>query len=155
MLKKKNTIKSFNHKPYTIGIEEEYMICSPSSGDLINRADEIMNNLDESFKDRFSYELIQSEIESNTSVCSSVNECIDEVLKLRKYLKELGEKYNYRIGISGTHPTALPSEQKFINNDSYNWVKDNLTYYASRNITFSNHFHIAVQDLEEEVNKSQ
>jgi len=151
MFEKKNIIKSFNHKPYTVGIEEEYMICDPSSGNLINRADKIISNLDVSLKDRFSYELIQSEIESNTSVCSTVNESINEVLKLRNYLKELGEKYNYRIGISGTHPTALPIEQKFIDNDSYNWVKNNLTYYASRNITFSNHFHIAVQDLEEAI----
>tara|TARA_Y100000996_G_C22480463_1_gene625945 strand:+ start:25 stop:1149 length:1125 start_codon:yes stop_codon:yes gene_type:complete len=143
--------KDFNNTPFTVGIEEEYMICNPDSGDLINKADKIMANLNSDTKDRFSYELIQSEIESNTSVCNTINESIDELLGLRNYLKDLGEKYNYRIGISGTHPTALPINQRFIDNDSYNWVKDNLRYYASRNITFSNHFHIAVSNLEEAV----
>ena len=110
----------------TIGIEEEYMICCPESGDLSNKANQIMNNLEEDFKPRYSYELIQSEIESNTPVCSSIDESIEEIVKLRNYLKDLGNKYNYRIGISGTHPTALPLEQKFIDNESYNWVKNNL-----------------------------
>ncbi len=146
-----NLKKDFKNTPFTIGIEEEYMICDPDSGDLKNRADQIMKNLKPKMKERFSYELIQSEIESNTSVCDTVNESIDELLYLRNYLKELGEKYNYQIGISGTHPTALPVDQKFIDNDSYNWVKDNLKYYASRNITFSNHFHIAVNNLDEAV----
>ena len=151
MLKNKQTIHSFNHDPYTVGIEEEYMICDPTTGGLINKADDIMNSLKGPWVNRFSYELIQSEVESNTPVCSSVNQSIQEVLKLRNYLKDLGDKYNYRIGISGTHPTARPEDQKFIENDSYNWVKDNLTYYASRNITFSNHFHVAVKDMEEAV----
>ena len=146
-----NLKKDFKNTPFTIGIEEEYMICDPDSGDLKNRANQIMKNLKPKMKERFSYELIQSEIESNTSVCDTVNESIDELLYLRNYLKELGEKYDYRIGISGTHPTALPVNQKFIDNDSYNWVKDNLKYYASRNITFSNHFHIAVNNLDEAV----
>ena len=143
--------KDFNNTPFTIGIEEEYMICNPASGDLISKADKIMSNLSSDMKNRFSYELIQSEIESNTSVCNTVDESINELLDLRNYLKDLGEKYNYRIGISGTHPTALPVDQKFIDNDSYNWVKDNLRYYASRNITFSNHFHVAVSNLDEAI----
>ena len=137
----------FKNTPFTIGVEEEYMICNPSTGDLVNKAENIMQNLPSDIKSRFSYELIQSEIESNTSVCSTVNEAIEELLYLRNYLKKTGEKYNYKLGISGTHPTALPLDQKFINNEAYNWVKDNLKYYASRNITFSNHFHIGINDL--------
>ena len=136
--------KDFKNTPFTIVIEEEYMICDPESGDLINKADQIMQNLNSNKKQRFSYELIQSEIESNTSVCNTVNQAIEELVGLRVYLKELGGKYNNRIGISGTHPTAQPIDQKFIDNDSYIWVKDNLRYYASRNITFSNHFHIII-----------
>ena len=35
---------SFNIKKFTLGIEEEYMICNPKSGDLVNRASFIMNH---------------------------------------------------------------------------------------------------------------
>ena len=43
----------FHHdKLFTIGVEEEYMLCCPDSGDLINRANEIMQNLDEELQNK-------------------------------------------------------------------------------------------------------
>ena len=50
---------------YTIGVEEEYMICDPFNGELIDKADLIMSNIPYERRERFSYELILSEIESN------------------------------------------------------------------------------------------
>ena len=36
----------FNHSnPFTLGVEEAHMICNPMTGDLINRANEIMDSL--------------------------------------------------------------------------------------------------------------
>ena len=142
----KNHIKFKHDNPFTIGIEEEYMICDPSSGDLINKAEEIMAELDETLISRYSYELILSEIEVNTSICNSVKEAIDEIKFLRNHTREIGNRIGYRIGVSGTHPTALSKEQRFVDNDSYNWVADQLNYYAKRNITFALHVHIAVPD---------
>ena len=146
-----NTMSSkiFNHNhPFTVGVEEEYMICSPSTGELINRANEIMSSIDSDLKQRFSYELLLSEIEINTSVCRDVDEAVNELIYLRNYVRLLGEKLDYRIGISGTHPTAKPEDQKFVENNSYNWVSDQLHYYAERNITFATHVHVAVPDGE-------
>ena len=139
--------KKFQHnKPFTIGVEEEYMLCHPETGDLINRADEIMGSISKELKPRYSYELILSEIEVNTSVCNSVKEVIEEISYLRNNTKQLGDTLGYRIGISGTHPTAICKEQKFVNNESYQWVAEQLNYYARRNVTFATHVHIAVQD---------
>ena len=141
--------KIFNHKhPFTIGVEEEYMICDPSSGELTNRANEIMNSIDSDLQPRFSYELLLSEIEINTSVCKNVDEAVNELCNLRNYVRVLGEKLDFRIGMSGTHPTAKPEDQKFVENNSYNWVSDQLHYYAERNITFATHVHVAVPDGE-------
>ena len=98
----------FEHNnPFTIGVEEEYMLCDPETGNLINRADEIMNKLTNDIKARYSYELILSEIEVNTSVCKTVTEAMEEIIFLRNNTKILGESLGYRIGISGTHPTAI------------------------------------------------
>ena len=135
-----------HHNPFTIGVEEEFMLCHPDTGDLINRANEIMASLGKELKSRYSYELILSEIEVNTSVCSSVKEAIDQIAYLRNNTKILGESLGYKIGISGTHPTAICKEQKFVDNESYRWVADQLNYYARRNVTFATHVHIAVHD---------
>ena len=42
---------------YTIGVEEEYMICDPSNGELIDKADDIISKIPNDLKERYSYEL--------------------------------------------------------------------------------------------------
>ena len=129
---------------YSIGVEEEFMICDPDSGLLIDKADEIMSAVKE--KDRYSYELLLSEIETNTPICDTVDSSIEHLSKQRIELKKIGKDVGYKIGISGTHPTAMAVNQNFVDNSSYNWVADQLQYYAKRNITFSTHIHISVDD---------
>ena len=88
----------FHHNNlFTIGIEEEYMLCHPKTGELINKADEIIHHLDGAFKPRYSYELILSEIEVNTSICKSVNEAIQEIAFLRNNTKGIGKKHGFKI----------------------------------------------------------
>ena len=129
---------------YSIGVEEEFMICDPHNGLLIDKANEIMESVLD--KSRYSYELLLSEIETNTPICETAAESIDFLSSQRKELREIGNKNGFKIGISGTHPVAKASEQNFVTNNSYNWVSDQLKYYAQRNITFSTHIHISVDD---------
>ena len=131
---------------YSIGVEEEFMICDPNTGELVNKASEIMDLVND--KDRYSYELLLSEIETNTPICDTADDAIKFLSSQRTELRDIGEKYGYKIGISGTHPTAQALNQKFVENNSYNWVSDQLKYYAKRNITFSTHIHISVDDPE-------
>ena len=135
-------------KLFTIGVEEEFMICDSTTHMLANKANDIINLLDDSEKERFSYELLLSEIEANTPICLSVKDAMDEISKNRLKLKTIGEKLDFKIGISGTHPTALPDEQTFVENESYNWVKSQLKEYARQNITFSTHVHIGLDNNE-------
>ena len=51
---------SFDIKKFTLGIEEEYMICNPKSGDLVDKASLIMNHFKKPLSDRFSFELIDA-----------------------------------------------------------------------------------------------
>ena len=131
---------------YSIGVEEEFMICDPKSGLLIDKANDIMGRVKD--KDRYSYELLLSEIETNTSICDTVESSIKHLSTHRKELRTIGKEIGYKIGISGTHPTARAVDQNFVDSSSYNWVADQLQYYAKRNITFSTHVHISVDDPE-------
>ena len=131
-------------KTFTIGVEEEFMLCDPQTFNLIEKANDIMSYLAPKEKENFSYELLLSEIEANTPICSDVNHAIDEVIKNRIRLREIGDELDFKVGISGTHPTALPSDQNFVKNNSYNWVTSQLKEYARENITFSTHVHIGL-----------
>ena len=59
----KSSSKFEHDNPFTIGVEEEYMLCDPETGNLINRADEIMDRITDDIRARYSYEIILSEIE--------------------------------------------------------------------------------------------
>ena len=145
-------LMQLNPKDFTIGIEEEYMICDPKTGDLVDRASLIMEHFNQTFPDRFSYELIEAEIESNTSVHYEIRNAIKELSTLRTSLKSLGKDNSFAIGISGTHPTAKPENQTFIKNESYDWVSNQLGYYAQRNMTFSTHMHITIPEFDYSIN---
>ena len=145
-------LMQINPKDFTIGIEEEYMICDPKTGDLVDRASLIMEHFKQTFPDRFSYELIEAEIESNTSVHYEIRNAIKELSTLRTSLKSLGKDNSFAIGISGTHPTAKPENQTFIKNESYDWVSNQLGYYAQRNMTFSTHMHITIPEFDYSIN---
>lgn len=132
------------NRNYSIGVEEEFMICDPESGLLIDKANDIMDRVKD--KNRYSYELLLSEIETNTSICDSVESSIKHLSTHRKELRNIGKELGYKIGISGTHPTARAVDQNFVDSSSYNWVAEQLQYYAKRNITFSTHVHISVDD---------
>ena len=84
----------FQHKnQYTIGVEEEYMLCNPNNGELINKADDIFKIADENLQKRLSYELICSEIETNTRICKNSFEAIKQVQLLRKKIRDIGHNF--------------------------------------------------------------
>ncbi|MFC1618706.1 YbdK family carboxylate-amine ligase [Candidatus Neomarinimicrobiota bacterium] len=139
----------FSHRhPFTLGVEEEYMLCHPDTGNLIPRADRILAIIPEEEKERFTYELILSEIEINTPVSQSVADVMDQVRHYRRKVRDLGRDLDFRMGISGTHPTALGDEQEFVDSPGYQWVAQQLHYYAQRNITFAVHVHVALPDAD-------
>ena len=66
------------------------MICDPDSGNLIDLADKIMDSVND--KDRYSYELLLSEIEINTPICHSANDAIKHLATQRNELKKIGKQ---------------------------------------------------------------
>ena len=133
-------------KSYTIGVEEEYMLCDPNSYNLTSKADVLYNALDDEQKKTYSYELLLSVFEANTKVHETVSDCVVDLKEKRQLLKDLGSKYDFLVGVSGTHPFALAKEQKFVKTKGYDWVSSQLGYYAKRNVTFGLHIHVGINN---------
>ncbi len=135
----------------TLGIEEEYQVCDPRTGNLAPGVERILEAAPPPLRERLSYELLHTVLEGNTAVSATVDEALANVLALRRELFGLAERLDLALGLSGTHPFARWSDQEFVDTPDYQWVGDQLRYLARRNLSFGLHVHVGVADPEARV----
>ena len=137
--------------PLTIGVEEEYQLCDSVTGDLVQRVNDVFAAADEDFRPRLSYELLLSVLEARTGINETVDDAVEEVAGMRRKCRDLCAGLGIRLGISGAHPFGRWRDQEFVDNPDYRWVREQLHYFARRNITFGLQVHIGLDDAEEVV----
>jgi glutamate---cysteine ligase / carboxylate-amine ligase len=138
--------------PFTLGVEEEYMLLDPESFDLVQHIDTVLNRVrEEEFVARIAPELMQSVLEISTPVCHNAGDVDHELRKLRAYVTELGRKENCRVGSAGTHPFSLFERQRITARDRYRALVDQLQYVARRELIFGMHVHVAVDGPEKSI----
>jgi carboxylate-amine ligase len=135
----------------TLGVEEEYQLCDPVTGDLVPRVEYVMEQADEALRERLSYDLILGLVEANTEVSETVGEAVANLLDKRRKLLAIAERGGFTLGLTGTHPYADPMKTQFVETPAYRWVHDQLGYVAQRNITFGLHVHVGVDDADRAV----
>ena len=135
--------------PFTLGVEEEYMLLDPESFDLVQHIDTVLSQVhEEEFVARIAPELMQSVLEISTPICRNAGDVDGELRKLRAYVTELGRKENCRVGSAGTHPFSLFERQRITARDRYRALVDQLQYVARRELIFGMHVHVAVDGPE-------
>jgi carboxylate-amine ligase len=133
--------------PYTIGIEEEYMLLDPETFDLVQRADTILDaDRDGEFAARTACELFQSEIEGQTPVCSTVDAAAVELERLRRHLHGIVAEQGLVLASAGTHPFARHEEQTVTDRERYRGIIASIQYPARRELIFGLHVHVGVSD---------
>jgi glutamate---cysteine ligase / carboxylate-amine ligase len=138
--------------PFTLGVEEEYMLLDPETFDLVQHIDTVLSQVrEEEFVQRLAPELMQSVLEISTPVCHNAGDVDGELRKLRAYVTDLGRKENCRVGSAGTHPFSLFERQRITARDRYRALVDQLQYVARRELIFGMHVHVAVDDPEKSI----
>ena len=131
--------------PFTLGIEEEYMLVDPDTLDLAQRADEVLDSLSgDPIPVATGHELFQSEIEGQTPICASVSEVAVEIDRLRTQLAHAVGVHGLALGSAGTHPFARFEDQVVTGSDRYLRVVEELQYPARRELIFGLHVHVGV-----------
>ncbi len=138
----------------TLGIEEEYQICDPRTGDLVPGVERILEAAAPELRERLSYELLHTVLEANTPVAASVEEGATLLCAVRRDLFDVAGRLDLALGLSGVHPFARWQEQGFVDTPDYQWVGDQLRYLARRNLSFGLHVHVGIADPEERVSVS-
>ncbi len=126
----------------TLGAEEELWLADPGTLRLAGGAQKILASEPE---DRFSGELIDCEIESNTGVHPQPGGVARDLLDRRRTLLGHADGLGRLLGASGTHPVGDWREQEIIEKPHYQRLKAKLGWLIRRNNTFSLHVHYAVE----------
>ncbi|MDQ3889424.1 MAG: carboxylate-amine ligase [Actinomycetota bacterium] len=138
--------------PYTMGVEEEYMLLDAETFDLVQHVDTVLSAVSEDeFVARIAPELMQSVLEISTPVCHDAGDVDRELRKLRTYVTGLAREQGLRVGSAGTHPFSLFERQRITARDRYRALVDQLQYVARRELIFGMHVHVAVDDPEKAV----
>lgn len=133
--------------PYTLGVEEEYMILDAVSFDLVQHVDTVLAAVKgHELESQINTELMQSVLEIATPVCRTAGDVRNELLRLRSYVCGIARDRGLRVGSAGTHPFSLFERQRITAKDRYRALVDRLQYIARRELIFGMHIHIAVDD---------
>jgi len=138
--------------PYTLGVEEEYMLLDPETWDLVQHIDSVLAAAEDGeHHERIHAELMQSVLEVTTPVCRTAADVMRSLSQLRSYVAELARSEGCRVGSAGTHPFSLFERQRITARDRYRQLVDQLQYIARRELIFGMHMHVAVDDPEKAI----
>lgn len=134
----------------TIGIEEEYQIVDPQTGQLRSYITQVLKEDHRILREfEFKPRLQQSVVEIGTDVCRTASEAAAELIRIRRAVAELANENGLAIIAAGTHPFHNPSEsEKLAAAESNLGTKQSRAILAERHLTFSTHVHITIEDRE-------
>ena len=132
----------------TLGVEVEFQIIDPETGDLAPGGPEILAAHEHEY---VKPELLQSTVELNVGPCEDVKEARD-VLTLRlNALRAAAGELGYRLISAGTHPFSAWESQKVTEADRYQRLLDRMQWPARRLMIFGVHVHVGVNSGEKAI----
>jgi carboxylate-amine ligase len=141
----------FGGTPFTLGIEEELMICDAESLDLAQAIETILGDLPEGIQGYVKPELMQSVLEVATLPCANVAEAAEQLRQLRRIVREVAARNGLAIGAAGTHPAAHYEDQLIVDNPRYMELAAELKWIAEQELIFGTHVHVGIDDAEKAI----
>ncbi|HJL93344.1 MAG TPA: carboxylate-amine ligase [Woeseiaceae bacterium] len=140
---------AFNEPKFTIGIEEEYLLVDKETrGLIVDPPKSLLKECKELLGDQVTNELLRSQIEIGTKVCSSIQEARQEVARLRKSVIKVTDRYDIAPIACSTHPFSQWFEQEHTPKDRYELLTTEMQAAARRMVICGMHVHIGINDDE-------
>ncbi|OWK36288.1 carboxylate-amine ligase [Fimbriiglobus ruber] len=130
----------------TIGIEEEYQIIDPKTGELKSFITRILEDHDPRYTGQIKAELHQSVVEVGTAVCRTPAEARQELVRLRRTVLDVLGKHGLTIAAAGTHPFSAWETQEITPFERYLGVRQDMADLAQQLLIFGTHVHIGIED---------
>ena len=131
---------------FTLGVEEEFQIVDPESGELRSHVSELLASSAPVLGDQIKRELHQSIVEVGTKICGDVSELKAEIFRTRRELTASAERVGLAVAAAGTHPFADWKEQVLSPGVRYDSIVEELQQLARSLLIFGLHVHVAVPE---------
>ena len=140
-------------RDFTIGLEEEFALVDPGSLELVHRFEELYGACleDEVLAESAAGELIDTEIEIRSGRALTFAEAVDRQMERRARLFGLADRIGMALAATGTHPWASYLDQRIIDTEHYNRLREELRWVAQRNNTWSMHVHVGINGADRAV----
>jgi carboxylate-amine ligase len=133
-------------RPFTLGVEEEFQIVDPQTGELRSHVSELLASSAPVLGDQIKRELHQSIVEVGTRICADVGELRDEIFRTRRELANAAERVGLAVAAAGTHPFSRWEDQRISPGVRYDSIVEELQQLARSLLIFGLHIHVGVPD---------
>lgn len=131
----------------TIGIEEEYLLVDLQSRDLaVSPPAGFMEMCQQKLPGRVANELMQCQVEIETTPCLSVGQARDELRYLRGTIAEVAHRFGLAPIAASTHPFADWTRQEVTHKARYEGLASDLGAVAGRMLICGMHVHAGIAD---------
>jgi glutamate---cysteine ligase / carboxylate-amine ligase len=141
----------FGGPSFTVGIEEELMICDAESLELAQAIETITGDLPDDLPGEVKPELMQSVLEVATRPCRNLVEASEQLRQLRRSVREVAARHGLAIGAAGTHPSAHYEDQLIVDQPRYKQLAAELQWIAEQELIFGTHVHVGIDGAEKAI----
>ena len=136
--------------PFTLGIEEEYLIVNRDTRDLVTNLPASMLEECEARCEgqQVSPEMLRSQIEVGTRVCADLAEAGESLRLLRRTVIDVAESHGLAPIAASTHPFARWTQQKPTERARYTSLYREMQSAARRLLVCGMHVHVGIDDDE-------
>lgn len=131
---------------FTIGVEEEFQIIDPTSGELRSHVSQLIAASSPEVGEQIKPELHQSIVEMGTNICNNVDELRPEIYRMRGELVRAADRVGLHVAAAGTHPFSSWIDQVITPGERYNNIVEELQQLARSLLIFGIHVHVAMPD---------
>ena len=135
--------------PFTVGIEEEYLLVDRTSRDLVSELPpQLFQACDTALRGQVEREFLRSQIEVETQVHRSVRAAGAELRSLRQTVADLAGRHGLAPIAASTHPFARWGAQEPTDRERYRSIAQDLAGVGRRMVFCGMHVHVGIDDDE-------
>ncbi|MFQ5765212.1 MAG: carboxylate-amine ligase, partial [Rhodospirillales bacterium] len=138
-----------NEPPFTVGVEEEYLLVDRETRDVATDPPEALFDACQArIKGLVAQEFLKAQIEVNTEVCATIAEARDNLASLRAIVAEVADEFGFAPIAASTHPFSRWQEQVHTDKERYNVIARDLQTVVRRLMICGMHVHVGIDDDE-------